>query len=769
MTPQDPSIVPKENHLQWATALGLGTLVTHALIAWWIPLPGVFRKYSVAVAHRLDGRLPDERLMDFSPFYLRLTEFFVRFVPSPDTALQGLQFLVVAAAAGLFYLLLVPRFGRGWATLGALVLAFDRHVLIYERILEPEVMLLFLLLAVLVLLTRPSPGCALAAGVAAGLALMTRPTFLPAFALVPLYFHWRSSAETVPWRRTVRHSVAFLAPVGLALILVALQTNMATGNPRTPVMNPGTVFFEGNNPVSHGTSAIYPPIVLNYVRNHGDIPDSAHEHYRTVARAAAGERSTVVEVNRFWSSKAMAFLRAEPGQALSRLREKLLRACHGFRWHDIPVAWQYDLRLPIPGISFAILATLALFGGVLEARRWRDSLLIYAVGLLQLSVMLVFYVSARQRIVLLLAVIYFALVALEALRRSGRRGILWGLLGAVMALSLLLPDDAMGDEAYQRLGFLETDRILSEIRQRSTEAPLAHHDELVVDAVAASPWWLDWLYPAYFPRAEQTLEQRAADALMQRSVPPAFGLSLAFDRADMLIRAGRYAEAEAQLAPLVDVDAQVYRGSRQTSEPLVLRARARALAGDRDDAVADLRRVLGKNPGEPFALAELVALADPATTDVTDAERRLMEWWGELDGSFLLGRTHLRYGQFQRAVDHLTPVVTRLEAFRDARIHLAAALAGLGRDDEAVRHVLEANRMRPEPILEAEAIVDLFRRWVDTRTDDPVARLTAAQVLHQHGLFDEALALLVDLEAPSPLRQPIDAEIERLRRVTLTP
>ena len=159
-------------------------------------------------------------------------------------------------------------------------MALDRHLLVYARILEPEVCLLFCLLAFLWLLDQKTRLAPWLAGGSAALCLAIRPTFLPAFLLVPLYY-WLRGDPGKPWRGK---SSAFLAPVA-AVLLLALRASAVTGDPRTPMMNPGTVFFEGNNPLSQGTSAIYPPVVLAFVRHSGDEPDPAHQHYRRIARA----------------------------------------------------------------------------------------------------------------------------------------------------------------------------------------------------------------------------------------------------------------------------------------------------------------------------------------------------------------------------------------------------------------------------------------------------------------------------------------------------
>lgn len=759
-----PADAPRSADWKSSVFVALGALALHVAVIWWVAVPGSFRKYALAAELWISGQLPGERLVDFSPLYFQLSLWLERFVPWPESAMVGLQIVLGAASVGLLHALLIRRVAARWAVGISGLFTIDRHLLVYERILEPEVPLLFLLLLVLVLLDRRAESAALppilTAGVAAALALAARPTFLPAFALVPLYFGWRGLRGRSWWRA----SLAFSIPVLVAVVLLGGRAAAISGDPGTPVMNPGTVFFEGNNPLSHGTSAIYPPMVLGVMRHTQDTPDSAHQHYRDVARGSTGEALGIAEVNAFWSGRAMAFLRDEPAHALARLREKLIRAIHAYRWHDVPTAWRYDDRLPIPSVPFALLAPLALLGAALEAHRWRSSLLIYALAGLQLAVMLVFYVSARQRLVLLPAVLYFVAVALETLARQRRRALVWGVLCALFALVLMLPDDAMRDEAYRRQGFAAAEMKLDEIRSLSQSAPLAHHADRVVEAVATAPWWLDWLYPAFFPRQGSTLEQRVADALERRRQAadfPTFQLDLLdFDRAAVLLRAGRLDQAEPLLEDLASRGVSVYRGGQQPSHPEILLARLHIAKGEPQEAEEWLRRVLQEAPGDPFALAELVAL-----TDDVEAAAQLDRYWSELDVHYLLGRTLLRHGRAEAAVEHLAFVVERFAALRDARVALAAALGRIGRLDEAVDHYLAASRIRPEPIVEPEAIVSLFRRWGRQHADDPAAQLTTAQVLHQHGLFDEALAMLEDLETPPRLAEAVAREIERLERV----
>jgi len=234
----------------WA---GLAVFAFHALLAWTVQLPGTFRKYALAAEHYLAGELPAERLMDFSPLYFHLSVAVERLFPHPEAVVEWLQIASAGAAAGLLFALLERRFGRALAVAGVAVFAVDRHVLVYQRILEPELFLLFFLLAFLVLVDRMAGApegrgwrVGVVAGGVAALAVATRPTFLPMVVLAPLYLWLRD----LRGRPLLRRTAALAVPVAVVAGVLALRASVATGDPRTPVMNPGTVFFEGNNPLS---------------------------------------------------------------------------------------------------------------------------------------------------------------------------------------------------------------------------------------------------------------------------------------------------------------------------------------------------------------------------------------------------------------------------------------------------------------------------------------------------------------------------------------
>jgi tetratricopeptide (TPR) repeat protein len=176
-------------------------------------------------------------------------------------------------------------------------------------------------------------------------------------------------------------------------------------------------------------------------------------------------------------------------------------------------------------------------------------------------------------------------------------------------------------------------------------------------------------------------------------------------------------------------------------------------------------------PGDPFVLAELLALTE---------ERRYQEllhrYFSPLDAQFLLGRALLAHGEHQKAASCFFYVVPRLPELRSARVHLAAALAGTGRIESAAATYLEAMAMAPEPLLLDPDIPELMRRWASSPSASPLDRFHAAQVLHRYGYLSEGLQILAGLavaghagEETRPSAIEVRAEEERIRRALSPP
>lgn len=732
----DGALQPRQASPRLAALLFVAALGVLAVSASMTLASGAgFEKYQVAAEGFSSGALPRARQLDFSPLYLALSTAAARCFGSPAGAMVVLQVVLAALAVTLTYILLARRMTAPFAVLGASMVLFCRSLLVYQTVLEPEIVLLFLITLLLVLAGRTEAWAALAAGAVAGLALATRPSVLPMLVLVPAGYAFAASGPARR-RRTVTRSLLFGLPVALTLALSMARSAWLVGDALAPAMSPGTVFFEGNQPLSAGISAEYPPSVLALAEGTGDTePDAAHRHYREVAAAATGASLDVRAANAFWRRHALAFIRAEPGHWLRRLVAKLTLAFNARPIHDTVAAWSMDRALALPALPFAVLAGLALTGLLFAARELRPALLLYGLVFSQLAVMLVFYVSARQRLVMLPALAYFAAVAAARMVRPG--GWRPAVLAAAVAVCLFLPQPVIEELDARYAATERSRRLAASLRAEVSRDGVAPHRSRVVAWLAMRPQIAERQRPAFLPQDDLPFaEQVLAGVLARGAAAAAFDR---FDRAVALLAAGRLEAADQLIAGLMAEGYAPYR-SAQPSTLEHYRAEIALARADPADAIRWLQRALEVSPGDPFSLALLVASsADSA------ARADLEAFWGRIDSDWLLGRAHLEVGRSAAAIGPLERVVAALPALRDAQIDLAAALAAVGRDDEAVARFVAANRARHEPVLRDPEIPDLFRRW-HAAAPSPERSLLTAQVLHTYGYLRPAQALLEPIE-----------------------
>jgi tetratricopeptide (TPR) repeat protein len=523
-------------------AAAAGALTARQVLALW---PGVrqFSKYPAAALRLLHGPAIGERLVDYSPLYLSVHTAAFGQLADPIAGVLLLQAACVGIAAGLLLLALRRHVGLPLALAGAAALALERSVTVHAYIFEPEALLLLLLAAWLFLAQREGLPSAAAAGAALGLALLTRPGLLPLAAVVPAAAALRGGSR----RRTAACAVLALLPVAAALAALAVRDHRSTGSWAPVVMNPGTVFYDGNNPLGKGFTATYPLVVKDVAAAYPDESDYNHASYRRLARIDAGRELTVAEVNRFWAGKAWRFLADEPAEALRRLGRKAFLALHGYRWYDIRGALDADRdlgRRGVPATPLALVSALALVGAALGWRRRRELLPAYALLAAQLGVMLLTYASARQRIALLPALLVFAAVGASRLAEGGRRAL------PPAAVTLLLA------------GLLWRETDLMREQDRVTGLP---------------------------PRAT------GAD--------PGDDAPSRLDRAIFLLEDGSLDEAEPLFARLERERYPSLRG-----EPAYFLGRVAALRGRREDAAGFMRLALARAPGHPVVLAQLAAL-----------------------------------------------------------------------------------------------------------------------------------------------------------------
>ncbi len=195
------------------------------------------------------------------------------------------------------------------------------------------------------------------------------------------------------------------APIKTAALAVILFfTGIITGTSpcwahnyfvaRDPVFlsaHSGVNFWIGNNPDANGYPKLPPGLRAGQAAL---LQDSI-----TRAEAAAGHPLKRSEVSKFWSAQAKAYISSHPTEWIRLLGRKLANLCNAFRYDDLSVITTLqETGVLVPGISFGIVATLAIPGIILGWRWYPRSRPVTAAILLQTAALLPVFVTERYRL-----------------------------------------------------------------------------------------------------------------------------------------------------------------------------------------------------------------------------------------------------------------------------------------------------------------------------------------------------------------------------------
>jgi hypothetical protein len=404
-------------------ALLLAALIALALITWLrvgqvdaLPDQGYFAKYLLFADRILAGQLPRDRLADLSPGYLWFIVA-MRALGCGFTAIRTMQIVFVSIAA-LLCGVAARRFGTMAMLIAPLLLLGSRAALVCATEAEPETLILLLGSAALALLARSRAG----AGAFLGLASICRPVMMLAAAAVAIV------------ERSWKLIVASALPVLIMLMINIALTGQAV------LMDPGPVFYEGMNPSATGYEGVQPRIV-NDIERASKEPDYLHVAYRIVASRSMGRPLTRAESNRFWTGKALTFVRAYPRAAMRLTLRKMYFALHSHDAYDLATMARKDALLArYPFVPFGLLVALAAAGVMLARERRRELMPFIAFALAGFIVLVAFYVTARQRNAILPAMVILAAVGLAEIVQ--RKHVVAAIVVALVAILLSIDGPA---------------------------------------------------------------------------------------------------------------------------------------------------------------------------------------------------------------------------------------------------------------------------------------------------------------------------------------
>ena len=635
-------------------------------------------------------------------------------------AVRVVQSVLGAASCALLAVAAGRLFSRTAGIAAGLMLAVYAPAIFFDGLVQKAGLGLFLLCVVLVLLSRlvmrPAPARVwIWPGVALGALLLTREH---ALVFVVAVLGWLAVSGGEGRARLARAGALVL---GLALVIlpVAARNALVGGEFVLTTAQFGPNFYIGNNPGADGT---YRPLVFG----RGD-PRFERQDATQVAEREAGAALTPAQVSRYWTRRALEYIRTEPGDWLRLTGRKVVLASNAAEVADTEdqlshADWSIPLRVAGQLWHFGILAPLAAAGLWLTWRRRRQLLVLQLMLAAYAASVVLFAVMGRYRYPLVPLLILFAAAAVVELRRMAGSGWERRALGAGVAAAgmlvfcnwpVLSMDDMravtalnVGTELQAR-GRL--DDAAGQYRQVLALAPddaLAHSNLGTALAALGRPAEAIGHY-------ERALALAPDDADSHSNLGNAL---VALDRTDQAVASYRRALA---LDP-------------SSAEAHAALGMALHGQGRLDDAVTHLRRALDLGPAAAETLNILgVVLASQERLDEASVEFRRalaidpdfreahanLAMAGQLQGRPEQAVFHYRElarldpgspvvhnelglllaanGELATAVDHLRQAVALDPAFAFAHANLGTALQMQGDLEQAVAHYREALRIDP--------------------------------------------------------------------------
>ena len=520
------------------------------------------------------------------PYFLALV---YRLLGDAPATVRILHAALGAASCALLSYAGLELFGRRGLLAGA-VLAIYPAALFLDSQLDKTALSTMLLCALLAVYAAHRW---VLAGVALGLLVLTRENAV--VLALPLLF------VAAP-RERFRFSAALLltlAPVAARNYAVSHELHLTTAQS-------GPNFYIGNHA---GAPGWYDPLAAG----HGSAADERDDAVR-LAQQAEGRSLAPGEVSRYWTGRAIGYIRAHPLDWLALIGRKLALTINNAEIADtesqsLAADYSWLLRLPLSFALVLAIAALNLRGG--------DRVLWSMAGLYALSVA-AFYVLARYRFPLVPLLLLLAVSA--PFRRPAKPAIAGALAALLIALVPLVNPIPARATNYYAIATAVSDPAQSEVFYRRAleidpNFPGAHfglatvltRQERPADAlphfaaaVAAWPGHQEAHYNyahalAALGRDEEALAQYEM-AIQIRPDDPAARISFA----QLLLQLNRPEEALPQFIRALDLDPN--NASAHTNAGAIL-----ANEGRISEALPHFERAVQLNPADENASRNLAA------------------------------------------------------------------------------------------------------------------------------------------------------------------
>lgn len=287
-------------------------------------------------------------------------------------------------------------FGRVAGVLAGLALALYAPAIFYDSIIQKAslgtLLTCLLLWSVARAWVRPGAWRFALAGLTLALLALTREETI---LLAPVLGIWSLvGARGRSMASRVRTGAAFGLALTLPLGLVMARNHHVGGEFVLTTSQAGPNFYIGNNPQATGLYAPLRPGRSNTPYERRDAVELAQE--------AIGRTLTPAEVSRYWSGRALEFIRTQPGAWLRLMGRKAALLINTYEVPDAEDQYFYERYSPLlRGLSRAghmgVLMPVAGLGLVLAAWRRLRPFVLYLILATLCAGIVAFYLMGRYR------------------------------------------------------------------------------------------------------------------------------------------------------------------------------------------------------------------------------------------------------------------------------------------------------------------------------------------------------------------------------------
>ncbi len=320
-----------------------------------------------------------------------------------------LQFLI-GSFTSLFVFLLAKRLvGTAGALIAGFLCAIYPVLIYFDGEILTESLFIFFSVVSLYLLEIARSGKRkmwLFAGITLGLALITRPTiglFLP-LALFGCFLFSR------------KFTLLLLVGIIIPVMPVTLHNYFVSGEFIPVVWQAGINFYLGNNAQANGWSATSPEIRKDWWGGYNDMI--------AIPKSVMGREPSYGEVSSYWTSRALAFIRNNPGRWAKLVLKKIALFWSSLEFpnnqdYNFVRATSTVLRNPL--VRFATIAPIGLVGLLVAIVNWRKYFFVVAFVITYFVATVAFFVCARYRVPIVPALCLLAAVGLIRIVSLARR------------------------------------------------------------------------------------------------------------------------------------------------------------------------------------------------------------------------------------------------------------------------------------------------------------------------------------------------------------